>query len=164
MRLEAETGNVQAASDIDHGLLEYQFFQSEDCSGDPWVLRVDENTTVDQSMLEDEGMYENISSAILPLESAVFFYDGQDYTEQHGRTTEPRVCRSLGGFAGRAKNLWVAVDNHGERPDFEFYKTNNCEGPVFAPKIPFKEHYTEDDLGSYSGEIRSLRVRRNIKV
>ena len=54
----------------------------------------------------------------------------------------------------------------GHEPDFEFYKSSDCSGTVFARSL-FDDpslDYSAEELGSYSTAIRGVKARASIRV
>ena len=77
-----------------------EFYETEDCTGTPLLVQFDEDGDVGQAILEDEGWYERISTAVVPSEITITPWAEFQWVILQGGTSQPLACQSLGGLAG----------------------------------------------------------------
>ena len=150
-----------------------EFYESEDCTGSVLRVQFDHDELIDEATLAEEGWFERITSAVLPVGEHSVVTDNEDSSaELLGGTSQPLACQSLGGSASQPHEFWVfhPDDLHDTYtthvPDFEFYKNSDCSGAVFARSL-FDDpslDYSAEELGSYSTAIRGVKARASIRV
>ena len=105
-------------------------------------------------------------------EHTVITDNNESSAELLGSTSQPLACQSLGGSASHPLQLEVFHPDDspdtftGHEPDFEFYKTSDCSGTVFARSLfdDLSLDLSAMELGTYSQAIQGVKARASIRV